>query len=403
MLLDCILIMEKECEHDITSTQRLYGSEVQPLKKALSTITTGKLVNLIVDCMDTIRAKKNWNSHGAALGSAICQISSIISSLGKASEEEVRPNFNELIPHGVVHTGHKYGNTHSVCTEYMVSTHENRISVGGDGTYLNAERFNQQNHAEIVNKLFSEVVDGYPGIPAPRPTQTHTYDFGCTFMGVQFLDGECKDSATNADKGFLVLHYLDQLVRQDVALCMLMTSECFHFYRSMKNGKHIRTTHWQTNSYQLGQVGEQDLYEEDWLERPPTLVQEIPVVGNGGITMEKIQWSEHDPSIMECWKSLRSGLRMFLHTVSNAIDILVEHFSSMDLAKATKKRDDAFRTGWREPDLLSTSMHALKTRRMIINPERFLYSKANMNPNPIEVENRCHAQMEAGYSVMLRD
>ena len=142
MLLDCILIMEKECEHDITSTQRLYGSEVQLLKKALSTITTGKLLNLIVDCMDTIRAKKNWNSHGAALGSAICQIS-IISSLGKASEEEVRPNFNELIPHGVVHTGHKYGNTHSVCTEYMVSTHENRISVGGDKTYLNAERFNQ--------------------------------------------------------------------------------------------------------------------------------------------------------------------------------------------------------------------------------------------------------------------
>ena len=34
-----------------------------------------------------------------------------------------------------------------------------------------------------VNKLFSKVVDGYPGIPAPRPTQTHTYDFGCTFMG----------------------------------------------------------------------------------------------------------------------------------------------------------------------------------------------------------------------------
>ena len=152
------------------------------------------------------------------------------------------------------------------------------------------------------------------------------------------------------------------------------------------------------------QVGEQDIYEEDWLEKPPTLVQEIPVAGNGGITMEKIQWSEHDPSIMECWKSLRSGLRMFLHAVSNAIDILVEHFSSMDLAKVTKKRDDAFRMGWREPDFLSTSVSDdLKTRRMIINPERFLYSRANMNPNPIEVENRFHAQMEGGYSLTLRD
>ena len=84
MVLDCILIVEKECEHYITWMTQKYGSDVQPLKKALSTITTGKLANLIVDCMDTIRAKKNWNSHGAALGSAMCQLSSIISSLGKA-------------------------------------------------------------------------------------------------------------------------------------------------------------------------------------------------------------------------------------------------------------------------------------------------------------------------------
>ena len=180
---------------------------------------------------------------------------------------------------------------------------------------------------------------------------------------------------------------------------MLTTSERFHFYRSTKNGKHIRTTHWQTNSYKLGQVSEQDIYEEDWLEKPPTLVQEIPVAGNGVIMMENIQWSEHDPSIMESWKSLR----MFLHAVSNAIDILVEHFSSMDLAKVAKKRDDAFSMGWREPEFMSTSVSDLKTRRMIINPERFLYSRANMNPNAIEVENRFHAQMEDGYSLTLRD
>ena len=149
MLLDCILIVEKECEHYITWMTQKCGSDVQPLKKALSTITTGKLANLIVDCMDTIRSKKNWNSHGAALGLAMCQLSSIISSLGKASEEELRPDFNELIPCGVVHTGHKYGNTHSVCTEYMVSTCKSQIIIGGDEIYLNAERFNQHNHTDI--------------------------------------------------------------------------------------------------------------------------------------------------------------------------------------------------------------------------------------------------------------
>ena len=40
---------------------------------------------------------------------------------------------------------------------------------------------------------------------------------------------------------------------------------------------------------------------------------------------------------------------------------------------------------------------------MIINPERFLYSRANMNLNPIEEENRLHAKMEGGYIVMLMD
>ena len=124
MLLDCILIMEKECEHYITCTQKSYGSDVQLLKKTLSRITTGKLVNLILDYTDTIRAKKNWNSHGAILGLAISQHSSIISSLGKAGNEEIKVNINELFPHGVVHTGNKYGNTHSVSREYMVRTHE---------------------------------------------------------------------------------------------------------------------------------------------------------------------------------------------------------------------------------------------------------------------------------------
>ena len=87
---------------------------------------------------------------------------------------------------------------------------------------------------------------------------------------------------------------------------------------------------------------------------------------------------------MESWKSLRSGLRMFLHVVSNAIDYLVKHFSLMDLAKVIKKRDNAFSMGWKELEFMSTSVSDLKTRRMIINLESFLYSRANMNPNPIE-------------------
>ena len=94
--------MEKECEHYITFIQESCGFDVQPLKKALSRIKTGKLANLILDCMDTIRAKKNWTSHGATLGLAISQLSSIISSLRMASKEELKHDINEIIPYGVV-------------------------------------------------------------------------------------------------------------------------------------------------------------------------------------------------------------------------------------------------------------------------------------------------------------
>ena len=72
--------------------------------------------------------------------------------------------------------------------------------------------------------------------------------------------------------------------------------------------------------------------------------------------MQQIQWSEHDKSIIECWKLLRSGLRMFLHAVSTVIDILVEHFSSVDLAKVTNTRHNVFKMGWKEPDFWSTSV-----------------------------------------------
>ena len=71
-----------------------------------------------------------------------------------ASKEELNPDVNEIFPYGVVHTGHKYGNAHSVCTKYIVSTSESQVIVDGEEIYLNAERFNQENHADIVNKLF---------------------------------------------------------------------------------------------------------------------------------------------------------------------------------------------------------------------------------------------------------
>ena len=179
----------------------------------------------------------------------------------------------------------------------MASTAKSRVIVDGDAIYFNPEKFKWENHADKVNQLFSEMVDGYPNVPTPRPTQAHTYDFGCTFIGAQLLDGECKGTATNADIGFMVLHCMDQLVTHDVALCLLMTSDRFRFYRSMKKmkTKHIETICCELDSYKLGPVDYEDSYRNaDGIQKLPTFVEEIPIVVVGGIKNKMGVWSEHD-------------------------------------------------------------------------------------------------------------
>ena len=130
-------------------------------------------------------------------------------------------------------------------------------------------------------------------------------------MGVWIIDGDCKASATKDDKGFMVLNCLDQLVTQDVALCMLTTSNQFEFYRSKKMEKCIETTFWTTKCYSQRQVGKDDIYKDtDWLQKLPTHLEEIPVaVLEGEITNEMAKWPEYDVSTMASWKSLRSELK----------------------------------------------------------------------------------------------
>ena len=58
MILQCIPIMENKSRSYLTFMER-----DESLKKML--------VRLILNCIDTIRAKKNWNSHGATVGSQL--------------------------------------------------------------------------------------------------------------------------------------------------------------------------------------------------------------------------------------------------------------------------------------------------------------------------------------------
>ena len=112
-------------------------------------ITMGNIAKLILKCTDTFYTKKNWNSHGATVGSAICQLASILSQMPAASVNEHNHNFNVLIPQGNKQMGSKHGH-HNVCyTQYMCSKYEPR-AMGNLEMYLNLDIFRRDNHAAKV-------------------------------------------------------------------------------------------------------------------------------------------------------------------------------------------------------------------------------------------------------------
>ena len=95
---------------------------------------------------------------------------------------------------------------------------------------------------------------------------------------------------------------------------------------------------------------------------------------------------------------------MFLYAVSDAIDILVAHFSSLDLTKFESKRAELFSVGRREPGFLFTNVHELQTKREIIEPQRFLYSKAMMELDAnTKSDNELHVEFKAAYRRPMQD
>ena len=260
--------LEEIAEEGDKDSHRFLSSQMNMLRSAQAIITTGNIAKLLLQCTDMFRAKKNWNSHGASVGSAICQLASILSEMESASVKELDANFNVLIPQGNIQTGSKHGH-HNVCyTEYMCSQLEPRV-MGNLEVYLNLDIFRRDNHAAKVRELFEETVPGYPHAPAPRPTKAHTFDFNCTYRGARLLDGECKASATKAEIGYMVLHSTEQLVTQQVAMSMLTTSHQMAFYKTvkMKGSGRLKTTVCRTHTYKLGHV--KDL-ESDTTRMNPT-------------------------------------------------------------------------------------------------------------------------------------
>ena len=195
-------------------------------------ISNGFIAKQLLGTLSTLQVGKNWNSHGAALGSCLCQLGVLLSALDMASTGAyIQHNFSFLIPKGNIQTGHKHGHYDVVYVEYMTAAIEPLVVTGGKQTYLNHGNFIRFKHAAKVIAIMDKKLPTCDA-PAPRPTQSHTFYFNLTYCGARLIDGECKGSAVDDEKAVLVLHSLEHLALKESALAMLTTNNCFTFYRS---------------------------------------------------------------------------------------------------------------------------------------------------------------------------
>ena len=209
--------------------------------------------------------------------------------------------------------------------------------------------------------------------------RAHTFDFNCTYKGACIVDGECKASALNVDITFMVLHSTEQLVTQDVAMSMLRTSHQIAFYKTMKmrGSAHLKTTLCRMHTYELGHVRDlkADAYKDKpHIQKPPKCFFRSPLNDN----CESVMVGS-DPHILQLWKDLGSEPKLFIHAVMHAVDILAEHFSTLNLKEVKRMCNKAFNKGWKKPEYRMTTVRDFQTKREIQNLDRFLYYKATMD------------------------
>ena len=85
-----------------------------------------------------------------------------------------------------------------------------------------------------------------------------------------------------------------------------------------------------TNTYELGHVKDKniDLYkDEEHIQKPPTCLFGCQCKDD----CEPVIIEECDDCILRLWKSLHSEPRPFIKAVMDSVDILAEHFSSLNL------------------------------------------------------------------------
>ena len=346
-------------------------------RNIMDKITRGFIAKQILGTMSTVQVGKNWNSHGADLGSSLCQISAILSSLDNAYLEpkSIPADLPVLIPQGNIQTGHKHGHHNVVYVEYMTAAMEQLPETGGKQNYLTHGNFMKNNHGAKVAAMFAKTIQG-SNVPVPRPTCSHTFDFNLTYCGARLIDGECKGTATEAEKCVLVLHTLDQLALKNSALGVLTTNNTFAFYKSsLEPATHrVKTEYDESGKFSLGPV--YDIANDygcslDVWKTPPS----FDTVADAACSV----YIEESDVIVKAWQNLRSELRQFLSALIYLIDILTLQISLMNVEEIAQKRIAAYKNdGWEEPRFNASENPLYRSNHEIENQEDFIYSESRM-------------------------
>ena len=79
-------------------------------------IGSGAIAEMCLNLTHTFRAGKNWNSHGGAVGSAICEMAALLSTLKSGTLPQ---QHHQMSLHGVQLGGQRHGSHNTHYVEYM--------------------------------------------------------------------------------------------------------------------------------------------------------------------------------------------------------------------------------------------------------------------------------------------
>lgn len=388
-----------ELDQTIISMKRTYNDSA--FATAIDAIGSGYIAEKCLDLTHTFRAGKNWNSHGAAVGAAICDIAGTIASMSSGT---LPKHFPQIAVRGVPLGGQRHGSHNTHYVEYMTAQIENRAYSAHKENFLKHYRFRKEKHDETVRAIFDQKL---PAIhyPSPRPVRAHTVDFAATYLGSHVLDGECKVSCPNrgAFASILVLHSLQQLTYRDTALALLTTSTTFSLYASELNESNGRVkTKFRTFPWYVLAHPESTAEDEFLGEIPePRGVSYLQATDGGNFDSRHVSPVPEGSAVRSLWEEIRSGPRKFIFALFELIDVLVMKFEDIDKVNMTHNRDISYEMGFMEPSFWTTGDTMIATRRLP-EQEKFKYCSRTMDdPRVLMTDAAIRATLYENYKYIL--